>query len=89
MELQPRTGLVRPTLKISVLLINRPLDPRSPSPSDGQRRHLRGLVILFRIRYTVAVIRTIPTIMTAHSPAAGDLVLAAASRLSQPSRMGT
>src|ERR1700694_3885185 len=25
MELQPRTGLVRPTLKISVLLINRPL----------------------------------------------------------------
>jgi hypothetical protein len=71
MELQPRTGLVRPTLKISVLLINRPLDPRSPSPSDGQGRHLRGLVILRGIRYTVAVIRTIPTTMTAHSPAAG------------------
>jgi len=65
------------------------LDPRSPSPSDGQRRHLRGLIILCGIRYTVAVIRTIPTIMTAHSPAAGDLVVAAASRLSHPCRMGT
>src|ERR1700682_3232857 len=30
MELQPRTGLVRPTLKISVLLINRPLVHQLP-----------------------------------------------------------
>ena len=65
------------------------VDPRSPSLSDGQRRHLRGLIILFRIRYTAAVIRTIPTIMAAHSPATGDPVVAAASRLSHPCRMGT